>query len=215
MFTGLVEEIGEVKSARLSGGNLILEIEAPGLSPQIRPGDSVNINGACQTAVEIDDHGFIVNTIAESLGKTNLGELRQGNNVNLELALRPDSRLGGHLVSGHIDCTGKLTSIRQIAGSWELEIAYPEEFSELVVPKGAIAINGVSLTITLSKPGKFGVSIIPHTWEMTNFPHMKQGDKVNLEFDLIGKYIQNMIKPYKNKAQSGTITSETFRRAGF
>jgi riboflavin synthase len=213
MFTGLIEDIGEVKAARLEGGNLILEITASIILPNIKIGDSVNINGACQTVVEKGDNWFKVNTIAESLRKTNLGNLKNGEHVNLELALRPDSRLGGHMVSGHIDCVGNVKSIRQITGSWEIEIQFPAEFGELVVPKGSIAINGISLTVTHCGQADFGVSIIPHTWEMTTFPSLRQGDTVNLEFDLIGKYIQKMINPYK--ANKDTITSETLRRAGY
>ncbi len=213
MFTGLIEEIGEVKAARLEGGNLILDITALMILPNIKIGDSVNINGACQTVVEKGDSWFKVNTIAESLKKTNLGNLRNGEHVNLELALRSDSRLGGHMVSGHIDCVGTVKSIRWISGSWEVEIQFPAEFTELVVPKGSIAINGVSLTVTHCGQDVFGVSIIPHTWEMTTFPSLRRGDTVNLEFDLIGKYIQKMIDPYK--ANKDTITSETLRRAGY
>ncbi|NIP43470.1 MAG: riboflavin synthase [candidate division Zixibacteria bacterium] len=213
MFTGLIEEVGKVQSASLQGGNLTLEVKAPKLSPDIRIGDSVNIDGVCQTAVEVKSDRFTVNTISETLRKTNLGDLKNGDSVNLELALRTDSRMGGHLVSGHIDCRGKTKTIRKIEGSWELAIGYPVEFDNLVVPKGSIAINGVSLTVTHSDPGLFGVSIIPHTWGMTNFPSLKPGDSVNLEFDLIGKYIQQMINPYK--AREGNVDLETFRRAGF
>lgn len=213
MFTGLIEEVGKVKSANMQGGNLILDVIAPILSPDIKIGDSVNINGACQTAVLIQKHWFRVNTIAESLEKTNLGILQSGDPVNLELALKPQSRMGGHMVSGHSDCLGFIKSIRQIEGSLELEISYPPEYDELIVSKGSIAINGVSLTVTEVDSGIFGVSIIPHTWEMTNFPSLKQGDTVNLEFDLIGKYVQQMINPYK--ARKGEVTLEKFKRAGF
>ncbi|HEQ99834.1 MAG TPA: riboflavin synthase [candidate division Zixibacteria bacterium] len=213
MFTGLIEEVGKVQSASLQSGDLILEVMAVKLSPEIKIGDSVNIDGACQTAVEVRADRFTVNTITETLRKTNLGNLRNGDPVNLELALRPDSRMGGHMVSGHIDCLGQVKTIRRIEGSWELEIGYPVEFDNLVVPKGSIAINGVSLTVTQAGPGLFGVSIIPHTWEMTNFPWLKPGDAVNLEFDLIGKYVQQIINPYR--ARQGNVDMETFRRAGF
>ena len=213
MFTGLVEELGEVKSASIDGGNLVLDIQAPKLSPQIKLGDSVNINGACQTAVAIGEDWFRVNTIEESLAKTNLGNLKSADTVNLELALRPDSRLGGHMVSGHIDCLGTVKSIKKISGSWEVEITYPVEFAELIVPKGSIAISGVSLTVTQVTDKTFGVSLIPHTWEMTAFPSLRHGDTVNLEFDLIGKYVQKIMQPYK--AQKGAVTIDTFKRAGF
>ena len=213
MFTGLVEELGEVKAASMDGGNLVLDILAPQLAPQIKLGDSVNINGACQTAVAIGEDWFRVNTIKESLGKTNLGSLKTGDPVNLELALRPDSRLGGHMVSGHIDCLGTVKAIKQISGSWEVEISYPEEFASLIVLKGSIAISGVSLTVTQVTDKTFGVSLIPHTWEMTAFPSLRQGDTVNLEFDIIGKYVQKIMQPYK--AHKGAVTIETFKSAGF
>jgi riboflavin synthase len=213
MFTGLIEEVGTVQSANLQGDNLTLEVTAPKLSPTISIGDSINVDGVCQTAVEVNTDRFTVNTIAETLRRTNLGDLKNGDAVNLELALRPESRMGGHMVSGHIDCRGQIKAIRKIGGSWELEIVYPVEFDNLVVPKGSIAVNGVSLTVTHADPGLFGVSIIPHTWEMTNFPSLKTGDSVNLEFDLIGKYVQQMINPYK--AREGNVDMETFRRAGF
>jgi riboflavin synthase len=213
MFTGLIEEVGKVKSAGMQGGNLILDVSASKSCADMKIGDSVNINGACQTAVLVENNWFRVNTIAESLEKTNLGSLQNGDPVNLELALKPQSHMGGHMVSGHIDCLGLIKAIRQIQGSRELEIGYPAEFDELVVSKGSIAINGVSLTVTDVDSGIFGVSIIPHTWEMTNFSSLKQADTVNLEFDLIGKYVQQMINPYK--ARKGEVTLEKFRRAGF
>jgi riboflavin synthase len=213
MFTGLVEEVGIVKSSRLEGGNLVLEITAPKVTAILALGDSININGACQTVVSSGDNWFRVNTIAESVKKTNLGNLKSGERVNLEPALRTDSRLGGHLVSGHIDCVGKIMSIRQISGSWEVDVSFPSEFAELIVPKGSIAISGISLTVTHCGQDIFGVSLIPHTWDMTIFPSMSAGDMVNLEFDLIGKYVNRMINPYKDKKDS--LTSDTLRRAGF
>jgi riboflavin synthase len=133
--------------------------------------------------------------------------------------LTTDGRLGGHIVSGHIDCLGKIKAVRQtasggrLAGSWEIDVSFPEEFSNLVVPKGSIAINGVSLTVTQVSSGIFGVSIIPHTWEMTTFPDMALGDTVNLEFDLIGKYVHKMLDPYISKHD--TVTLDKFRQAGF
>jgi len=213
MFTGLIEEIGRVKATRLESGNLILDVIVSKLSSDITIGDSVNINGACQTVVKYAADWFRVNTIAESLIKTNMKSLKVNDQVNLELALRSDSRLGGHMVSGHIDCTGILKTVNQISGSWEITIEYPDQFSELIVPKGSIAINGVSLTVTHRSSTEFGVSIIPHTWEITTFPDLRAGDTVNLEFDLIGKYIQQMIKPYISDKTS--VTFEKFKRAGF
>jgi riboflavin synthase len=213
MFTGLIEEIGTVRSANRSGGNLVLEIEALKLTLQIAVGDSVNIQGACQTVVAYENDRFTVNTISESLSKTNLGRLTAGQKVNLELAMRPDSRLGGHIVSGHIDCLGQVKSIRQIEGSWEVDVAYPGEFSHLVVNKGSVAVNGVSLTVTHASQGLLGVSLIPHSWEMTTFKYLSEGDPVNLEFDLIGKYVQKMIDPYISKQDK--VTLEKFRQAGF
>lgn len=213
MFTGLIEEIGIVKDSRSEGGNLILEIIAPILLPDINIGDSINISGACQTVVEKGSDWFRVNTIAESIRKTILGQLKSRDRVNLELSLRPDGRLGGHMVSGHTDCTGTIKAIRQIPGSWQVDVQFPSEFTELIVPKGSIAINGVSLTVTECGWDTFGVAIIPHTWQMTTFPYLKPGDAINLEFDMVGKYIQKMINPYKSNKD--TITPDKLRRAGF
>lgn len=213
MFTGLIEELGTVRSANSVGGNLVLEIEASILAPQMSVGDSVNIQGACQTVVAHESDWFRVNTIAESLSRTNLGQLIAGQIVNLELAMKPDNRLGGHIVSGHIDCLGQVKSIRRIEGSWEIAVTFPDKYSHLVVNKGSIAINGVSLTVTHASQGLLGVSLIPHSWEMTTFKYLSEGNQVNLEFDLIGKYVQKMIDPYISKQDK--VTLEKFRQAGF
>ena len=191
-------------------GNLILRILSEKLSPRLEIGASVNINGACQTVVEIHKKSFIVETISETLGKTNLGELKSGSSVNLELPLTPLSLLDGHLVQGHVDCVGKLASISPATGSTVIAVEYSDQFDKYLISKGSIAIDGISLTVVKTESGKFEVAIIPHTFENTTLATKKVGDKVNLEFDMIAKYIERQIGKDKKE-----LTIDYLKEHGF
>jgi len=212
MFTGLIQEIGTAKTVKRDSGNLILDIAAVNILSDIELGDSVNIQGACQTVVARSQNSFVVNTVSESLDKTNLGRLAAGDRVNLELAMRPTDRFGGHIVTGHVDCTGSIISLSRLGGSWEMRVEHPAEYAGLVVPRGSVAINGISLTVADSGAGWFRVAIIPHTWEKTTLHLAQPGDEVNLEFDILGKYIQQLINPLQSRDEA---MLQALRRAGF
>lgn len=198
MFTGIIESLGEVVEVYKKGTNLNLTVQSD-LSNELKIDQSVSHNGVCLTIVELDKQKYTVNIIEESLNKTNLGELKVGDKVNLERAARMDSRLDGHMVQGHVDQTGTCLSKKENDGSWIFEFEFNPNEKALIVDKGSICINGVSLTVVKSTDNKFEVAIIPYTYEHTNFNLLKVGDKVNLEFDIIGKYLLKYAGPYLNK----------------
>jgi riboflavin synthase len=210
MFTGLIEEMGSVKSINAFGGGVRLTIEAKSILNDIRMGDSININGACQTVVSFDDKGFTVEAVEETLKKTNLGLLKTGNKVNLESSLTLNKKLGGHFVLGHVDSTGKITSIEKLSSSILVSISYPAKFSNYVINVGSITVNGISLTIARFNNNTLTVSVIPHTWQETNLQFLKVGDQVNLEFDVLGKYVAKIL----GKEESG-ITDDWLKDLGY
>ncbi len=193
MFTGIVTEMGKVLIAERSGGGVSLTIHAPHSSTELHIGDSVNLNGACQTVVQRSKTRFTVTAVEETLRKTTLGEFRPGSKINLELPIRLSDRLGGHLVLGHVDCVGSIAAIEPRETSVALRIGFPRGFARYVVPVGSISVDGISLTIASVEGDAFTVSIIPHTLEVTTLGKASVGTKVNLEFDVIGKYIERML----------------------
>jgi riboflavin synthase len=212
LFTGLVSEIGKVKSASKAAAHMRLVIHAPKTASETELGASINIDGACQTVSSLNGDEFSVDTIPETLKKTTLGDLKIGSRVNLEQALRASDRLGGHIVSGHIDCVGTVREIIKQSSRIEVQIAYPVEHRNLVAPQGSIAVNGISLTIAeLSRDG-FKVAIIPTTWEKTTLAELRQKSNVNLEFDIIGKYVVRYLAP---KGSGSKIDERMLREFGF
>jgi len=187
MFTGLIEEVGRVVSLRRTprGARLHVRCSLPGLEI----GESVAVNGACQTVAQLNREGFECDILPETLRVTNLAGLRAGSKVNLERALRPEDRLGGHIVNGHIDGTARVLSVsKRPAG---LELIAPKELSRYIVPKGSVALDGVSLTVgPRAAEGRFEVFIIPHTWEHTNLKELRRGSEINIEVDILAKYIE-------------------------
>ncbi len=194
MFTGLVEEIGTIVTAKPHGGVVEFIIRAKKVMDDLTIDDSININGVCQTVVKCSKDTFTVQTIKETLRKTTLGSLRAGNPVNLERALQPSSRMGGHFVQGHVDGTGSVKSVNKQAGDWLIKVALPESFMKYVIPMGSICIDGVSLTIASVQGSEFTVSIIPHTLNVTTLGKIKPGSQVNIELDMIGKYVVNLFE---------------------
>jgi riboflavin synthase len=194
MFTGIVEEIGIVTGIESMGGGVRLSISAEKSAQELQINDSVSVNGVCETVVWKQGNIFKVEAVEETLKKTSLGLLLQGSYVNLELPMRLNERLGGHLVAGHVDTTGIIGNITARESSWIFNITFPEKFSKYIVYTGSITVDGVSLTIAELGTNNFSVSIIPHTMEHTIFNRYRTGSIVNIEFDLIGKYIENMIK---------------------
>ena len=191
MFTGIVEEIGKITNLEKSGNNLNLTIQA-NMTPELKIDQSVSHNGICLTVVFIKNGEYIVTAVQETLDKTNLGSLKIGDPVNLERGMRLGDRLDGHIVQGHVDQTATCTNIRVADGSWIFTFHYDAAIGNITIEKGSITVNGVSLTVVNSKKNEFSVAIIPYTYEHTTFKSLKKGDIVNLEFDVIGKYVKRI-----------------------
>lgn len=194
MFTGLVQTSGEVLGLEEGLGGKTLRVRQPQLSLSLVVGESVAVNGACLTIIAADSEQFSFQVGPETIAKTNIGFLTSGDRVNLERALRVGDALGGHFVSGHIDCTGRILE-KSPRGEWlTVWFAHPPEFSDLVVERGSIAVDGVSLTVVEARPGRFSVMLIPHTRDHTTLGPKVVGDIVNLEFDLIAKHVAKLVK---------------------
>lgn len=193
MFTGIVEEIGRVQRIRKERGGVRLQVEARKVSRGLRRSSSIAVNGSCLTVLLRSGNSFEVFAVEETLTKTNVGSLSRGSRVNVERPLLFNERLGGHLVSGHVDCVGRITLIEPRKGSWLFHVSFPKKFSRFIIPVGSIAVDGVSLTLAGVNSSSFIVSIIPYTWQNTLFQHYSVNDRVNLEFDLVGKYIERWL----------------------
>ncbi|MBI3259805.1 MAG: riboflavin synthase [Ignavibacteriae bacterium] len=205
MFTGLVEELGVINTIHSQGKNLRITVQAKKVMEDLKIDDSVSINGVCQTVVSRTVSSFVVVAVEETLRKTTFNSLATGNFVNLERAMRVGDRLGGHIVQGHVDCVGYVTDVELKEGSRELWIEFPLAYSQYIVPVGSICINGVSLTVANVDSNKFMVAIIPHTLEVTTLTQLKNGSKVNLEFDILGKYIEKMFLKHTIKNEKDSI----------
>ena len=188
MFTGIVETMGFVKDIAANGGNMTFWIES-GISHEFKIDQSISHDGVCLTIEEIRENSHRVTAIGETLKKSKLKDWRSGDLVNLERSLKLNSSLDGHLVQGHVDAVANCVEKKEADGSWEYEFDFPKKFSQLIIEKGSICVNGISLTAFDVKKKSFKVAIIPYTYEHTNIKAVKKGDKVNIEFDLIGKYV--------------------------
>ncbi|MGI8890453.1 MAG: riboflavin synthase [Chthoniobacterales bacterium] len=193
MFTGLIEEVGSVHWIRATQEGTQLQITAPGIAPGLQVGESVAVNGCCLTATSIRESQLTFDLLQETLDRTNLGRLRPESRVNLERALAADGRIGGHFVQGHVDTTAKILDFTPHGADYRLEVELPNTFSRYVVVKGSIALDGVSLTIAELRAGSLTVWIIPHTRTQTHFASLCPNDVLNLEFDLIAKYVERML----------------------
>ena len=192
MFTGIVEGSATVRELIQEGGNLHILLRCD-FQHELKVDQSLSHNGVCLTVTNLNSEGYQVTAIAETLGKTNLGKLKPGDALNLERCMPAHGRFDGHIVQGHVDCMGVCTKVLEDNGSWRYWFYHPSAFNELTVEKGSICVNGVSLTVVDSTPEEFSVAIIPYTWEHTNFRFLKEGDSVNLEFDILGKYMKKML----------------------
>lgn len=216
MFTGIVEEMGIVKSLEIKDKTSRIKIEAEKVLQDTKLGDSISTNGVCLTVTNITDSFFEADIMGETLSRSNLGQLKNGSRVNLERALTLSSRLGGHIVSGHIDGEGEIDEIRREDISIWIGIKCSNDILRYVVEKGSIAIDGISLTVAYVDEKRFKVSIIPHTGEETTLTDRKVGDKVNLECDVVGKYIEKLISVDKSsKSRKSNITEEFLSINGF
>jgi riboflavin synthase len=193
MFTGIIEELGRVRSVEMNGENARIVIEAHTVIEDTKHGDSLAVNGVCLTALDIERDSFAADVSRETLDRTTLGRLQSGASVNLERAVTPATRLGGHIVQGHVDARGQFLSAIDHGGSWTVRISYPSELARYLVFKGSVAVEGISLTIANLADDYFEIAIIPKTWEVTNFSHLRPGDEVNLEVDVIAKYVERIL----------------------
>jgi riboflavin synthase len=192
MFTGIIETLGKVKGIYAEGSNKHFTISSS-FTSELKIDQSVAHNGVCLTVVAIEDDNFTVTAIDETLNKTNLNSLKQGDEVNLERCMQANGRFDGHVVQGHVDQTGICESVEDENGSWRFTFSYDTSKGNVTVEKGSICINGISLTVVDSKEDRFSVAIIPYTYEHTNLKSVKPGDTVNLEFDIIGKYVARLL----------------------
>jgi riboflavin synthase len=192
MFTGIIETTGEVIQSIPQGTNLTFQLRSS-LAPYLKVDQSLSHNGVCLTVTAVEGDTYLVTAVEETLLKTNLGQLVPGSSVNLERCMPADGRFDGHIVQGHVDQTGVCTSIQERDGSWLFDFAFDGSQGNILVEKGSICINGVSLTVFNAESDSFRVTIIPYTYEHTNFHALRAGDTVNLEFDILGKYIQRIL----------------------
>ncbi len=195
MFTGIIESIGEISNLTKDKENLHITVKSP-LAPNLKVDQSVAHNGVCLTVVDVKQDTYLVTAIKETLDKSNLKSLVIGKNVNLERAMKLGDRLDGHIVQGHVDEKGICSSINEMEGSWIFTFQYSSDAGNITVEKGSITVNGVSLTVVNSKKNEFSVAIIPFTYEHTNFNEIELGDAVNLEFDIVGKYVKRLTEKY-------------------
>ena len=193
MFTGIVEELGRVRSVEKRGDNARIVIEAHVVTEGTNNGDSIAVNGVCLTALDVQPHSFAADVSHETLIRSTIGTLEPGKAVNLERSVTPTTRLGGHIVQGHVDARGEFLSVEDLGESWTVRIGYPPELGRHLVFKGSIAVEGISLTIAGLTERYFEVAIIPKTWELTNLSQLQAGDAVNLEVDVIAKYIEKLL----------------------
>jgi len=194
MFTGLIQEVGTIESITTNPEGKEFVIRAPSLIQEIKIDDSVATNGVCLTATKIQGDTFRVQAVHMTLEKTSIGSLKPQDKVNLELSLRPHDRLGGHFVQGHVNALGKIKQIQMTGKNWEIEVSFPKELRKYMISEGSIALDGISLTIARLTDSSLTVAIIPHTLEKTSLSSKKVGDVLNLEVDMIAKYIENFLK---------------------
>lgn len=191
MFTGIIETLGIIKDIQKEDENLHITVSSA-ITNELKIDQSVAHNGVCLTVVAIENDTYTVTAIKETIDKTNVGDWNVGNIVNLERAMKLGDRLDGHIVQGHVDQTGVCKSIEETDGSWKFTFEYDKSLNNITIEKGSITVNGVSLTVVDSKINEFSVAIIPYTYEHTNFKNFKVGTKINLEFDVIGKYVTKL-----------------------
>ena len=199
MFSGIVEEIGLIRGTERRQGSVIFLISSKRAAQGLRTDDSVSVQGVCLTVIEKLRSAFRVQAVEETLRKTNLGGFRVGDRVNLERSLQMGDRIGGHFVLGHVDCVGKMTKVERRKSSRMFWISYPASYRKYLIPVGSVSVDGVSLTVAGLRGSEFSVSIIPHTLKLTTFGTLEEGQKVNLEFDVIGKYVVGLFRGKKKK----------------
>jgi riboflavin synthase len=215
MFTGIIEAVGHIAALDSRGGDVHLRVHAADLDlSDVKPGDSIAVSGVCLTAVELGSHEFAADVSGETLSRTTLGKLNVNDKVNLERALTPTTRMGGHMVSGHVDGVGEVVSREDDARSVRFAIRAPDSLCRYIAEKGSISIDGISLTVNQIKVDVFDLNIVPHTLANTTMADFKPGRQVNLEVDVIARYLERLLLG-ENTVESGGITMDLLKRTGF
>lgn len=217
MFTGIIEELGRVRSIERRGEGARVSIEARMVTAGTREGDSIAVNGVCLTAIDVRGDSFSADGSRETLQRSTLGRLRAGSVVNLERAVTPETRLGGHIVQGHVDARGRYMSAEEHGGSWTVRIAYPPDVARYLVFKGSISVEGISLTVAALTDEYFEIAVIPKTWASTNLSHLSGSDEVNLEADIIAKYVERLLSvaPRATRDSQSSLTLEKLTDLGY
>jgi len=219
MFTGIIEELGRVRSIERRGEGVRMTVEARVVTGGTQEGDSIAVNGVCLTALEVRADSFAADGSRETLQRSTLGLLRSGSVVNLERAVTPSTRLGGHIVQGHVDARGRFLSAEEHGGSWTVRVGFPVELARYLVLKGSVAVEGISLTVAGLAEDYFEIAVIPKTWAVTNLSRLRPGDPVNLEADIIAKYVERILSaapPRDAGAAAGSpLTLEKLAELGY
>ncbi len=213
MFTGIIEELGSVRSFVKASGGAVIGISAKTVTDATADGDSICVNGVCLTALNVTAEGFSADVSQETLDRSTLGSLEAGSRVNLERAVMPSTRLGGHIVQGHVDGRGSFISAVDSGEFWTVKIGFPPDLAQYFVYKGSVSVEGISLTIAKLNESDLDIAVIPKTWEMTNLSTLNPGDEVNLEADVIAKYVERMM--LFGRFEHHDVTKKTLKRAGF
>ncbi|MEO8072541.1 MAG: riboflavin synthase [Acidobacteriota bacterium] len=215
MFTGIIEELGVVAALEKYAGGAKLKIAAKVVTNKTAEGDSIAVNGVCLTALNIKPGEFSADVSDETLARSTIGDLKIRSNVNLERAVTPSTRLGGHIVQGHVDAKGKFLRAVQEGDFWTIRVGFPKDISQYLVYKGSISVEGISLTIANLTDDYFEIAVIPKTWELTNLAGLRNDDEVNLEVDVIAKYVERIMLYGKTERKTENITMEKLQNLGF
>jgi riboflavin synthase len=217
MFTGIIEELGRVRSIEKRGEGARLVVEARTVTKGTQEGDSIAVNGVCLTAIDVREGSFAADGSRETLQRSTLGRLRSGSAVNLERAVTPATRLGGHIVQGHVDARGRFLHAEEHGGSWTVRIGYPPEMARYLVFKGSVAVEGISLTVAGLADEYFEIAVIPKTWAVTNLSELRPNTEVNLEADIIAKYVERIltVAPNIKPEAPSSLTIEKLADLGY
>jgi riboflavin synthase len=215
MFTGIIEELGKIEALEKRSDSARIKISARIVTGNSREGDSIAVNGVCLTALDIKRDSFAADVSSETLRRSTFGDLKTGSKVNLERAATVSTRLGGHIVQGHVDAKGKFLSADKSGDFWTVRIGFPQQIGQYLVFKGSIAVEGISLTIANLTDDYFEIAVIPKTWTLTNLSALKSGDAVNLEADIIAKYVERILLYGREPKKGDGITKEKLQKLGF
>ena len=215
MFTGIIEELGSIQTLTRSGDDARIIVNAPTILSDAKIGDSIAVNGVCLTVVEKTASTFTADVSAETLRRTSLKQIRVGSKVNLERSMTPSARFGGHIVQGHVDAMGTLANAKSEGDGWNVRIQFPANLGRYIVEKGSITVDGISLTVAALGDDWFEIAVIPHTWKVTNLNSLKPGAAVNLEVDIIAKYVERMLQGYVPQPTKSGLTLERLAEMGY